>query len=176
MLKGKRLTLRPVKRSDISFFLKWFNDPEVLQYLSRYLPMTEMAEQKWLEELPSRAGTDVHLVIELTGETSGTPIGTLGLLRMDHKNQTASFGIVIGEKDCWGKGYGTEAARLLINYAFKELNLNRITSHVYEFNERSIKMHKKAGFQEEGRMRQAVFKNGKFWDEIVFGILREEWQ
>ena len=176
VLKGKKVLLRPVKRSDISLFLKWFNDPEVTQYLVMYLPMTEMAEEKWIEELATtRAGSDVVFIIEVkTGELT-KPIGNCGLFRINHKDQTAEFGIAIGEKDCWGKGYGTEATRLLVDYGFKQLNLHRISSPVFEFNERSIKLHQKVGFQEEGRRRQARFKNGQFWDEVLFGLLRNEW-
>lgn len=181
MLKGEKVCLRPVKRSDISFFLKWFNDPEVTQYLTMYLPMTEMAEEKWIEELGSitntRAGSvnKVNFVIEaIRGETN-LPIGTCGFHNFNQKDQNAEFGIAIGEKDYWSKGYGTEATKLLIRYGFQQLNLQRISSSVYAFNERSLRLHKKVGFKEEGRLRKDVFKNGQFKDRVIFGILREEW-
>jgi len=177
VLRGKAVHLRPIKRSDLPFFVKWFNDPEVVQNLAIYLPMTEMGEEKWIEELATvRTNTDVSFVIGLPGDNSGIPIGTIGLHRIDHKNQNATFGIAIGEKECWSKGYSTEATRLLISYGFKELNLNRITSSALDFNERSIGMHMKAGFREEGQLRQSMFKNGMFRDLIAFGVLREEWQ
>lgn len=176
MLKGDKVLLRPIKRSDISLFLKWFNDPEVTQYLIQYLPMTEMAEEKWIEEMATtRATTDVIFVIEAICKESTKPIGNVGLHRINHKDQRAEFGITIGEKDYWDKGYGTEATTLIVEYGFKQLNLNRISSSVLEFNERSIKLHKKVGFEEEGRRRKAWFKNGKFWDEVLFGILKDEW-
>jgi len=173
MLRGKRIVLRPVNRKDLSFFIKWFNDPEILQYLTLYLPMTEMAEEKWIEGLVTRKEKDVVFMIETL---RGKSIGNCGLHNINHKDQDAVFGITIGEKGYWGKGYGTEAARLLINYGFNQLNLNRISSIVLSFNERSLKMHQKIGFQEEGRRRKARFKNGQFWDEVLFGILREEWK
>lgn len=175
MLKGKKVLLRPIKRSDLSFTLKWFNDSEVLQYLSSYLPMTEMSEEKWIEELgTTRKEKDVVFVIET--KKAKRPIGNCGFHNINHKDQDAIFGIVIGEKNYWRRGYGTEAARLIIDYGFRQLNLNRISSCVLSFNERSIKLHKKLGFQEEGRRRKARFKNGQFGDEILFGLLREEWQ
>jgi len=177
MLRGKSVLLRPVKRSDISHFLKWFNDPEVIQYLDMYLPMTEMAEEKFIEELATtRARSDVILVIEAIEGASTKPIGNCGLHGINSKDNHATFGIVIGEKDYWNKGYGTEAARLLINYGFQQLNLHRISSSVVTFNERSIKFHKKLGFQEEGRRRQATFKNGQYHDHVQFGLLKEEWK
>jgi RimJ/RimL family protein N-acetyltransferase len=177
MLKGKNVLLRPIKRSDISYFLKWFNDPEVVQYLEMYLPMTEMSEEKFIEELSTtRTRSDVILVIEVIEGDSAKPIGNCGLHQINSKNRNAIFGIVIGEKDYWSRSYGTEAARLLINYGFQQLNLHRISSYAFAFNERSIRLHRKIGFREEGRLRQATFKNGQYHDHVQFGILREEWR
>jgi len=91
------------------------------------------------------------------------------------EKQGCFTGIAIGEKDEWGKKYGEEALRLLIEYAFHHLNLHRISSGAVEFNERSIKLHKKLGFQEEGRLRKERFENGKYWDRTLFGLLKEEY-
>ena len=177
MLRGKSVLLRPVKRSDISYFLKWFNDPEVIQYITLYLPMTEMGEEKYIEELgTTRAKSDAPFVIEVIEGASTKPIGNCGLHEINSKDHNATFGIVIGEKDYWSKGYGVEATRLVINYGFQQLNLHRISSTAIAFNERSIRLHKKVGFREEGRLRQAIFKNGQYHDLVQFGILREEWR
>jgi RimJ/RimL family protein N-acetyltransferase len=177
MLKGKRVLLRPVKRSDISYFLKWFNDREVVQYVGVYLPMTEMSEEKFIEELGTvRARSDIILVIEVVEGDATKAIGNCGLHGISPKDHDAVFGIVVGEKDYWNKGYGLEAARLLIDYGFQQLNLHRISSSALAFNERSIRLHKRLGFQEEGRLRQAMFKNGQYYDRVEFGILREEWK
>lgn len=176
MLTGKKVFLRPYKRSDLKYFLKWFNDPEVTQYLLMYLPMTEMAEEKYIEELAARSQTDVPFVIEAIEGNINKPIGTIGLHGIKSKDHNAIFGIAIGEKEYWSKGYGTEAARLLIDYGFQQLNLHRISSDAFDFNERSIRLHKRVGFKEEGRRRQDVFKNGQYHDEVQFGLLRSEWK
>lgn len=178
MLKGEKVVLRPVKRSDINDFLRWFNDPEVIQYLSMYLPMTEMAEEKWIEDLATRgtAGTDVHFVVETINGDGSKAIGTIGLNRISIKDHNALFGIAIGEKDYWSKGYGTEATQLILDYGFRQLNLHRIWSGALSFNERSIRLHNTVGFQEEGRLREAMFQNGEFHDMVMFGLLREEWK
>ena len=178
MLQGEKVVLRPVKRTDIDYFLKWFNDPEVIQYLSMYLPMTEMAEEKWIEELAASgtAGTDVHFVVEAIDGDGSAAIGSIGLNRISIKDHTALFGIAIGEKDYWSRGYGTEATRLILDYGFRQLNLHRIWSGAIAFNERSIRLHKTVGFQEEGRLRESIFKNGEFHDMVMFGLLREEWK
>jgi RimJ/RimL family protein N-acetyltransferase len=177
MFKGEKVLLRPVKKADIPLFLKWFNDLEVTQYLSFYLPLTEIAEEKWLQDLATvRAHSDVPFVIEATTNGSSQPIGSIGLHQINTKDREAMLGIAIGEKEYWGKGHGTEAAQLIIRYGFEQLNLHRIASAVYSFNERSLKMHRKLGFIEEGIRRKAVFKNGQYWDMVEFGILVDEWK
>ncbi len=134
MLKGEKVILRPVRRADIEYFLKWFNDPEVIQYLSMYVPMTEMAEEKYIEDLgTTRARTDTPLIIEVIEGDSTKPVGTIGLHGINNKDHTAMFGIAIGEKDYWNRGYGTEAAHLIIKYGFQQLNLHRISSYAYSF-------------------------------------------
>jgi len=176
MLKGKKVCLRPVKRADIDHFLKWFNDQEVLRYLALYLPMNEICEENWIEEI-STSKNSVFYVIEAIGNNmQKKPIGCCGLHNMNAKDQCAEFGIAIGETTHWNCGYGTQAAGLLIDYGFLELNLHRISSGVYGFNERSIAMHEKAGFIKEGISREAIYKNGRFWDKINYGILKDDWE
>ena len=104
------------------------------------------------------------------------PIGSIGLERISPTNHHAMFGIVIGEKSHWEKGYGTEATRLILDYGFSQLNLHRIWSGAIAFNERSIRLHKKVGFREEGRQRKHIFINGEFHDHVMFGLLRDEWK
>lgn len=176
MLRGIKVLLRPVKRSDINHFLKWYNDPEVIQYLTMYLPMTEISEEKWIEEASTNKDMIIFVIEAILNNLQRKPIGSCGLNNVNGKDHCAEFGIAIGEKEYWGDGYGTEAARLLIDYGFRQLNLHRISSGVYEFNVRSEKMHKKLGFIEEGRRRKEVYKDGEYQDKIVLGILKEEWK
>ena len=177
MLKGEKVVLRPFKRSDIKDYFRWFNDPEVSQYIGTYLPYTEMAEEKWIEEWSTKikAGTDVVFGIEALDDDNRL-IGTIALERISPKDHNAQFGIIIGEKSHWEKGYGTEAARLILDYGFNQLNLHRIWSDVLAFNERSIRLHKTVGFQEEVRQREVVFMDGEYHDVVLLGLLRDEWK
>lgn len=177
MIKGKRIILRPVFRSDVKNFISWFNNPEITQYLVTYLPITDIAEEKWIEDLSiSRKDTDVVFVIEVIMGRKKIPVGTVGLHKIDWKNRDAEFGIAIGEKKFWGNGYGTEATKLILDYAFNQLNFHRVSSAAYDFNARSVKMHIRVGLKEEGRVRQSIFKNGQYQDKIIFGILQKEWE
>ncbi|MHA1647370.1 MAG: GNAT family N-acetyltransferase [Promethearchaeota archaeon] len=97
-------------------------------------------------------------------------------IRLDWKNRVGSLGIMIGEKSAWNKGYGTEAMKLLVEYGFRELNMNRIELEVFASNPRAKRCYEKVGFKEEGCKRQAQFINGKYIDEYFMSIIRLEWQ
>lgn len=168
--------LRAVRRADLEFFLRWLNDVEVMRYLVVFYPMNEIAEEKWIEEMCIKnRDKDVFFVICAWKDGKEIPIGSCGLHNINWKDRDAEAGIVIGEKEYWEKGYGTEAASLLVEYAFNYLNLHRVSAGAYSFNERSIRMQKKIGFQLEGCVRSSIFKNGKYYDKMMLGILSEEW-
>ncbi len=175
MLKSDKVILRPMRKSDLTLLQKWFNDPDVGEYLGWYLPMTEVMLEKWLEDaLSTKDGTFVAFVIEAAEKHSSTPIGTIGFSHIDYRSRNAMMGISIGEKDYWKKGFGTEVVRLLVKYGFEQLNLHRIDSYVFAPNTRSLRLHTKAGFIEDGSKRAVYFKNGRFLDEVMFGLLKEE--
>ena len=176
MLKGKRVRLAPLERKHIDLFLKWFNDPEITQYLAMYKPMTRDWEEKWFDALKHKEDA-VYFSIHVTKEEeTDIIIGNCAIQNINNKNRAASCGITIGEKDYQNKGYGTEAMEMLVEYGFNTLNLNRIELSVYDFNSRAFKTYQKVGFVEEGRKRQARYHNGKYQDEIIMAILREDWE
>lgn len=175
MLKGERITLGPVKREYIDSYLKWLNDPEITQYLTFFRPLTRMMEEDWIENLKNQNDTIVFGILIPEENGAETLIGNCGLHAIDWKNRVGEVGIMIGEKEYQGKGYGTEAMELLLEYGFKTVNLNRIHLRVYEFNSKAINSYNKIGFVEEGRMRQAMFVNGEYHDTIFMSILQEEW-
>ena len=175
MIYGERVRLRAIEREDIPRFVRWFNDPEVRRYLSMYEPMSRAQEERWFESHLSRRD-DIILAIEVREGGSWGHIGNVGLHRIDWKNRVATLGIVIGEKEYWGKGYGTEAVRTMLRYAFHELGLNRVELETYSFNPRAQRCYQKAGFVREGVRRQALYRDGEFHDIITMGILRSEFE
>jgi len=173
MLEGKLVRLRAMEEKDLPFFHKWMNDPEITQYLLKYLPFSLKDEQEWFDKArndPSR----VHFAIE--DRKSGKTIGHCALVHIHPANRNAEFAISIGEKTRWNKGAGTEAARLLFSYAFDTLNLHRINSGAADFNPRSIRMHEKLGFKKEGLQRERLYRRGKYCGLIGFGLLRDEFK
>lgn len=168
MLCGKSVKLRPLQRDDVDKFLTWVNDSEVTSYLTLYLPMTRMAEEAWITHI-DQSSTDVVFVMETL---DGDYLGNIGLHRIDKHNQNTELGIVIGNKEYWGQGLGSEAVRLIVHYAFNALNMHRVYLHVLADNIRAIECYKKCGFVQEGRLRQHQFKKGTMQDLVVMGVLR----
>jgi len=175
MLKGKKVVLRPIRKSDMKYFLKWFNDTEVIKNLVLYLPMTEVAEEKWIQDAMEKQ-RPVFVIEAILPNGRRKPIGNCGLHQLREKDRVAEFGIAIGEKKFWDNGYGSEAARLMANYGFNFLNLHKIESEAAASNGRSIKMHLKVGFKKEGRRRRSRHIDGRYVDSIIFGLLRSSWE
>jgi diamine N-acetyltransferase len=201
MIFGERIRFRAIDRDDLPTFVSWINDPEIRQGIGIYLPYAMADEENWFDEMRKRSADEHNLAIEvrlpservdIPGEQAGLPnlklaepasevspdrwklIGSCGFFNLDQRNRSSEFGIMIGEKSYWNKGYGTEAVRLLCQHGFQTLNLNRIYLRVLESNPRAIRAYEKAGFTHEGRQRQAEYRDGKYIDMLVMSMLKEE--
>ncbi len=172
ILEGEGVRLRPVEERDLPLFLRWFNDPDVRYWLamSERPELTLESEREWYEEM---RGDHSRLVwcIE-TGE--GRPIGNLGLHGIDETQGRATLGIAIGEKDHWSQGYGTDAIRQVLRYAFAELGLRRVELHTDEDNLRGIRCYEKCGFVQEGLLRAYRTRRGQPVNCVVMSVLRDE--
>lgn len=175
IIRGEQVYLRPAERDDVPTFVRWFNDADVLRNLAMFAPMSDAAETAWFDRmLAAQGSTDYHFVICLLGD--GRPIGTIGLHEISWKDGTADFGIAIGEKEEWNKGYGTDALRAICDFGFGALRLERIGLYVYAGNDRARRAYEKAGFVHEGTLRRAHFARGEHLDVHVMSLLRSEWQ
>ena len=173
VLKGKKVVLRPIRLSDAERFVKWFNDPLVNKFLLlREMDLKE--ERKWIREMVKYPPKDnLHFCID-TNE--GVHIGAVSLGGINKFHRHATFGIMIGDKNFWNNGYGTEASRLILDYGFKKFKLHRVGLDVYSYNQRAIKVYKRLGFKPEGKKREHAKWNGKFYDALTMGILENEWK
>jgi ribosomal-protein-alanine N-acetyltransferase len=171
-LIGPTVYLRPLERSDAPLAQAWLLDPDIRAYIRQYRPLSLHREEEYIARL-AESEHDIALVIML--RAGDQPIGVAGLNQLDVKNRHAQLGILIGVKELWSKGHGTEATRLLVKFAFDTLNLNRVWLHVYEDNVRGIRAYEKVGFKKEGLLRQDHFRDGKYIDTVVMGIVRDEW-
>jgi len=175
VIVGERVRLRPIEREDLPRFVEWFSDPEVRRYLSMVLPFSLAQEERWFEALLDRL--EERTLVALTIETlDGVHIGNIGLHNIDWKDRHAELGIAIGEKEYWGRGYGTDAIHTILRVAFHDMNLHRVFLRVHADNARGIRCYQKVGFQMEGTLRESVFQQGAYHDMLVMGILTTEFQ
>ena len=175
MITGERVRLRAISRKDLPDFVTWLNDPQVGENLVIYYPLSYEQEEKWFAEIQTHHVDEQPLAIEIKLQNDWKLIGDIGFAVVDQHERSAELGIFIGEKQYWNKGYGTQAMSLMVAYGFQTLNLNRIFLRVFETNLRAIRCYEKAGFKQEGRLRQAHFSNGTYIDVLVMSILKEEW-
>jgi len=173
-LVGDRLYLRPLDaETDLDRCLRWINDPEIVVNLGRRTPMSRTTERDWLIG-QYKGDRDLPLAIVLND--GDCHIGNVGLHAIDYLDRSAEFGLLIGEKDAWGEGYGPEAGRLILDHGFRQLGLHRIFLHVYAFNERAQRVYAKLGFVPEGTLRESYFHDGTYHDTLIMSILEEEWR
>jgi len=108
--------------------------------------------------------------------SGGRLVGTCAFSQLDGDNGSALYHITIGEKDAWSQGYGTEATRLMLDHAFRVLGLHRVALFVFEFNTRAIRAYQRCGFVVEGRSRESIFRDGRWWGELAMSVLETDWR
>ncbi len=173
-ITGERIVLRRHVPENLAAFRRWYSDADVAR-LTRYqegpMPATEI--DRFFQARV--VGPDsLALAIHLRDEDDRL-IGTCAFSQLDADNGSALFHITIGEKDAWGRGYGTEATELMLEHAFDRLGLHRVALTVFAFNERAIRAYRKAGFVLEGRARQSIWRDGRYWDELQMSMLDADW-
>ena len=173
MLSGERVVLRPIERADLARLWELVSDFEVA-VLGSSGPVVPRSLAQFEAEFDRDLSQDhkdrAYFGIEVDGEL----IGEAGLHRIDHFNRACELGIGIG-RDFWGRGFGQDAVRTLADYAFEHLNMNRVGLYVLAEDPRAVGAYRKAGFVEEGRIRQHAWVRGRYEDELVMAILREDW-
>lgn len=173
ILHGAHVRLIPPAPEHLPVFLRWFADPQITRYLLYRFPFSMRQEEEWIERI-ARSEEDVVWAIVL--DATGTLIGTTALHRITWRHRHAENGITIGERAQWGKGYGTEAIGLTTAYAFRELGLEKVLTQVYEGNEASRRAMERVGFRQCGLLRRNRFFDGRWHDEWLGEILREDWE
>jgi len=174
VLTGDGVVLRRHVPSNLRAFQRWYTDPEVVR-LTRYQD-SPMRPDEIERFFAARALGSDSLAMAIHRRDDDRLIGTCALSQLDADNGSALFHITIGEKDAWGHGFGTEATRLMIDHAFGGLGLHRVGLTVFAFNERAIRSYRSVGFVVEGRAREAIWREGRWWDEISMSILDGDWQ
>jgi len=172
-LEGKSCLLRPIEKRDINGrYLSWINDRDVTRYMETGIfPSTLRDLRNFYKSI---CGSQANIMFAILDKKTGRHIGNIKLGNINWVHRFADLGIMIGDKRYWGKGYGREACRLVLDYAFARLNLNKIILGLYANHASALKTYKNAGFKVEGRIKKLLNFDGKYIDKVVMGISRSE--
>lgn len=171
-MEGKLVRLRAYEREDLDNVMSWVNDPEVTRTLASFpFPMSRGQEAEWLEKAVMNEGDRKVFAIETK---EGEYLGGLGFIKIDWKNRNLEFGIVIGKKEHWDKGYGTDATMVALDWAFNRLNMHKVYLRVFDYNKAAIRCYEKYGFKRDGVLREGFYFENRYHDVILMGILKHE--
>ncbi|MBC7877965.1 MAG: GNAT family N-acetyltransferase [Anaerolineales bacterium] len=178
ILKGELVRLSAVDHEELGkAYAKWNQDSELTRYLDAR--MVALRSSKAISDFFEKENKEVSPMehpFTIRALDDNRLLGDIGLYVVNNWGPRDAFvGLGIGNREDWGKGYGTDAMKVALGYAFTELNLRRVTLNVFEYNPRAIRSYEKVGFQHEGRMRKALLRDGKRWDMLYMGILRDDW-
>lgn len=169
---GKKVTLRALEMRDMPRLAKWHNDPETANFLLGWsFPISRYEQIEWYKKSVKDPQTRRFAI----DDEKGNFIGIIGLWNINWKDREASVGILLGEKNCRGKGYGTDAMKTLMDYAFNELQMHRLSGEILAYNEASKKFTGNLGWQQEGIARKKVFRSGKYHDVVMVAVLEEDY-
>lgn len=171
-IKSEKLAMRKVEENDLEILMKWRNSPEVSSFLFTDITYTIERQKNWFNK-NKEDKENIYFIVE---DLNGKKFGEARITNIDLKNKKCEIGAHIGEQEFKGKGLGKEIFRILTDYCFKELGMNKVYLRVFKFNEVAIHVYEKIGFKKEGILRQEILKKGKFEDVIIMCILRNEWK
>jgi RimJ/RimL family protein N-acetyltransferase len=173
-IKGKKVLLRAIEANDLPLLKEWSNDPEIQYMLGGWqFPVNSNDQEKWFNSLTIKSENQ-RFAIE-SGELG--LIGMANLVSIDWKNKNAFHGMMLGNIEMRGKGFGVDTVMTIMKYAFEELGLQRLDGSMIEYNEASLKLYLgKCGWKEEGRQRNWYFRKNRFWDRILVGVTKSDYE
>jgi len=173
MYYGEKVCLRAYREEDIPKATSFVNDEELKKLLVTNIPfpMTLWEEEEWIKSQKSNQDGNYNFAIEDI-ETKKY-IGGCGIQEVNWLSRVATVGIMIGDKEYWGKGYGTDAMKVLIDFIFNKMNIRKIRLSTFSFNMRARKSYEKCGFEVEGILKDEIFKDGKYYDEIIMSVFNK---
>lgn len=173
LLSGKQVKLGPIRERDLDILSQWYEDGEFLRYYD-FHPATPKTKEQ-LASIYKTGGSDTFIPLAIRKNEDEEMIGLVEIDGISYSNRFAWISIGLGSGAERGKGYGHEALTLAVNFAFNELNLERLQLNVISYNTPAIKLYEKLGFKKEGIYREAVLRDGIRSDLYLYGLLRREW-
>lgn len=173
LFQGNLVYLSAFQKDDIPQLTGWFKDIEFL-YLMMGQHIMPAHDEKFATLIENFAKNG-DLEFAVRTQDGHQLIGGVFLKDVDGRNRSAELVVYIGEREYWGRGYGSDGIQILLRYGFQEINLNRIMLRVFDYNARAMRAYQKIGFQHEGTKRESLYRDGRYWDSHVMSLLRSEW-
>ena len=172
-IKGKKLTLRAIEEADLPVLHKWANDPDLQDVMGNiHFPSSIDFHKLWFENLKN---DQLNQRLAIDAPDVGL-MGISSIVNIDWRNNHAWHGVMLGDVNVRGKGYGVDAVMATMRYAFDEMHLERLDGSLIEYNQASYSFYcEKLGWKEEGRRRNYYFHRGRYWDQIVVGVTRHDY-
>ena len=173
MMEGKKIRLVPLEERHLDDIMKGFNNPEMRKFIGGFIPVTREAEREWIQSCQQQMKARKGFVFVIEDISDDRFIGSVSLNEINWLSKTSGVGIAIHSPQDWEKGYGTEAMQLLIDFAWKHLNMRRLDLSVYTFNERAKHVYEKLGFKVWGTAHSKYFVDGEYKDIHYMELFRE---
>ncbi|HEY0159024.1 MAG TPA: GNAT family protein [Thermoanaerobaculia bacterium] len=171
MIAGEHVILRAFEREDAERCYRWMNDPSIVRTLKSRYPIAFQNEIEWLDRAMHASVTERHFAIERKDDR--THIGNASIHDIEWVSRVASFGLFIGEPSAWNRGFGSDAIRTLVRFAFDEMNLRKLRINVFDYNDRAKHVLEVQGFVQEGRLRAEFYRDGAYHDIVVLSTFRD---
>ncbi|HUP65512.1 MAG TPA: GNAT family protein [Thermoanaerobaculia bacterium] len=171
MIAGEQVILRALDSDDLDRCYRWMNDPQIVRTLKSRYPIPIFREAEWLEEAVRGAGDQRHFAVERRDNREH--IGNASIHDIDWVSRRAEFGLFIGEPSAWNRGFGGDAIRTLVRFAFDEMNLRKLRIDVFGYNERARHLLESNGFVNEGKLTGEFYRDGNYHDIVIYSIFRD---
>lgn len=171
MIAGEHVILRAFEREDAERCYRWMNDPNIVRTLKTRYPIAFQNEAEWLERAMHPNPSERHFAIERKDDR--THIGNASIHEIEWVSRTAAFGLFIGEPAAWNRGFGGDAIRTLVRFAFEEMNLRKLHINVFDYNDRAKHVLETLGFVQEGRLREEFYREGTYHDLVILSVFRD---
>jgi RimJ/RimL family protein N-acetyltransferase len=171
MIAGEHVILRAFEREDAERCYRWMNDPNIVRALKSRYPIAFQNEIEWLDRAIHANASERHFAIERKDDR--THIGNASIHDIEWVSRVASFGLFIGEPTAWNRGFGSDAIRTLVRFAFDEMNLRKLRIDVFDYNDRAKHVLETHGFVQEGRLRAEFYRDGTYHDIVILSVFRD---
>ena len=173
MIAGEHVILRAFEREDAERCYRWMNDPNIVRTLKSRYPIAFQNEIEWLDRAMHAGVSDSERHFAIERKDDRAHIGNASIHDIDWVSRTASFGLFIGEPSAWNRGFGSDAIRTLVRFAFEEMNLRKLRINVFDYNDRAKHVLETQGFVQEGRLRQEFYREGTYHDIVILSTFRD---